>query len=468
MKRWIIILIVGVVVVAAAVGVISSRRAQSQASLEGLQTVEAATGPLTALVGATGSVRANQSATLVFQTSGTVDRVRVAVGDPVRRGQELVTLAASSLPQQVILAQADLVEAQRALDNLIHSDLAAAQAQLAVAQARDEVHDAEYNRTVNQQGNRGTAETINIARARLLLAQQRFDQARDIYDRFSAADASDPNRAGALSGYGSARDALRTAERTLNWYLAGPNEIDQLLFDANVAIAHAHLDDAERELERLQNGPDPADVAAAEARVSAAQASIDLGRIIAPFAGTVTDVDVAPGDVVTPGSVAISLADLNRLLVEVEVSEVDIDRIEAGQPVYLTFDAIPGRTYQGEATEIGLAGVAVQGVVNFEVTVEILDADEAIRPGMTAAVNIVVEQIENVLLVPNRAVRVQDGERVVYVSRAGQLEVVPVVLGASSDTDSEVIGGELQVGDLIVLNPPLEFEQGGPGSFFGQ
>jgi HlyD family secretion protein len=152
----------------------------------------------------------------------------------------------------------------------------------------------------------------------------------------------------------------------------------------------------------------------------------------------------------------------------VEVSEVDIDRIEAGQPVYLTFDAIPGRTYQGEATEIGLAGVAVQGVVNFEVTVEILDADEAIRPGMTAAVNIVVEQIENVLLVPNRAVRVQDGERVVYVSRAGQLEVVPVVLGASSDTDSEVIGGELQVGDLIVLNPPLEFEQGGPGSFFGQ
>jgi len=91
-----------------------------------------------------------------------------------------------------------------------------------------------------------------------------------------------------------------------------------------------------------------------------------------------------------------------------------------------------------------------------------------VRPGMTAAVNIVVEQIEDVLLVPNRAVRVRDGERIVYVLRGGQLEVVPVVLGASSDTDSQVLESDLRVGDLIVLNPPLELEQPGPGSFMGQ
>ncbi len=468
MKRWITLLIIGVVVVAAAVGVVLSRRAQQQASTEGLQTVEAATGPLTALVGATGAVRANQSATLVFQTSGIVDRVRVAVGDRARRGEELVTLAASSLPQQVILAQADLVEAQRALDNLLHSDLTAAQAQLAVAQARDEVHDAEYNRTVNQQGNRGSAETINIAEARVLLAQQRLDQARDIYDRFSGADASDPNRAYALTAYGAARDALRSEQRTYNWYLAAPNEIDQLLFDANVAIAHAHLDDAQRELERLQNGPDPADLAAAQARVDAAQAAIDLAHLTAPFPGTITRVDVMPGDLVSVGTVAMTLDDLSRLLVDVEVSEVDINRVAAGQPVSLTFDGIPGRTYTGQVTEVGLTGTLAQGIVNFQVTVEILDADESVRPGMTAAVNIVVEQIEDVLLVPNRAVRVQDGQRIVYVLRNSQSVAVPIVLGASSDAESQVVEGDLAVGDLIVLNPPLELEQGGPGSFFGQ
>jgi HlyD family secretion protein len=87
---------------------------------------------------------------------------------------------------------------------------------------------------------------------------------------------------------------------------------------------------------------------------------------------------------------------------------------------------------------------------------------------MTAAVNIVVEQIEDVLLVPNRAVRVQDGQRVVYILRAGQPVAIPIALGASSDMESQVLEGDLAVGDQIVLNPPLEFEQGGPGSFFGR
>jgi HlyD family secretion protein len=73
---------------------------------------------------------------------------------------------------------------------------------------------------------------------------------------------------------------------------------------------------------------------------------------------------------------------------------------------------------------------------------------------LTAAVNIVVSEVENALLVPNRAVRVQDGDRIVYVLRDGMLETVNIELGASSDLFSEVIGGELQEGDAIVLNPP--------------
>lgn len=465
MKRWIPILLVVVIVAAGIFGAVSLRRSGAENVISGLQTVEATTGPLTALVGATGTVRANQSAFLVFQTTGIVEGVPVAVGDRVRDGQVLAELESSSLPQQLILAQADLVGAQRALDDLLRSGLAAARAQLALAEAQDALHDAEYNRTVNQHGNRGSAETVDMAEARVVLARQRADQARDIYNMFSGVDESDPNRAYALTVYAQARDELRAAERSLNWYLGSPTDIDQALFDANVAVAQARLDDAQREWDRLQGGPDPADIRAAQARVDAAQASIDLARITAPFAGTITEVNVIPGDVVAGGTVAFGLADLSRLLVDVQVSEVDINRVAAGQAVSLTFDAVPSRTYQGEVIEVGLAGMTVQGVVNFEVTVAILDADESVRPGMTAAVNIVVEQIEDILLVPNRAVRVQDGERIVYVVRGEGLEAVPVVLGASSDTDSQVVEGDLQVGDLIVLNPPLELEQPGPGSF---
>ena len=112
-----------------------------------------------------------------------------------------------------------------------------------------------------------------------------------------------------------------------------------------------------------------------------------------------------------------------------------------------------------------MVGTSTQGVVDFTVTVELMDADDAVKPGMTAAVNIVVEQLKNVLLVPNRAVRVQEGKRVVYILRDGALEPVSITLGASSDTDSEVVSGDLKVGDQIVLNPPVVFDQSGPPPF---
>jgi HlyD family secretion protein len=97
--------------------------------------------------------------------------------------------------------------------------------------------------------------------------------------------------------------------------------------------------------------------------------------------------------------------------------------------------------------------------------VELTDPDEDVRPGMTAAVNIVVEQLDDVLLVPNRAVRVVDGERVVYILQNGELALVTVTLGASSGTESEVTGGGLRAGDLIVLNPPQVFDTMGPPPF---
>jgi len=99
------------------------------------------------------------------------------------------------------------------------------------------------------------------------------------------------------------------------------------------------------------------------------------------------------------------------------------------------------------------------------VTVEILDADEDVKPGMTSAVNIVINQLEETLLVPNRAVRVVEGQRVVYILKKDKtLESLNVTLGASSNTYSEVVGGDLKAGDQIVLNPPsMFFENGGFG-----
>jgi HlyD family secretion protein len=467
-KRWIIIVIAVVAIVAVGVGVRGAGAAR-RTGLEGLQTAAVIRGPLTATVGATGTVHANQLAVLTFETTGTVERVLVATGAIVPAGKHLAELSQSSLPAQIILAEADLVAAQRSLDDLLHSQLALAQAQLALANARDALKDAQRDLIVNQEGNRGTSDTVKGARARLAVARERMENAESVYDHSRGDLADGGPKANAYLAFINARNAYNTALASYNWYTGHPTEIQQAQLDADAALAQAQVDDAQREYDRLKDGPDPRDVAAAEARVAAAQATLNSAWVSAPFAGTITRVDIKPGDLVNPGSVAFELADLRHLLVDVDISEVDINRVQVGQAVSLTFDAILDRTYTGHVTEVGLVGASVQGVVNFRVTVELDDADASVRPGLTAAVNLVVQEIEDVLLVPNRAVRVRDGDRVVYVLREGLPQAVPIRLGVSSETDSQVLEGDLQEGDLIVLNPPVEMPEFGsppPGSSF--
>jgi multidrug efflux pump subunit AcrA (membrane-fusion protein) len=107
----------------------------------------------------------------------------------------------------------------------------------------------------------------------------------------------------------------------------------------------------------------------------------------------------------------------------------------------------------------------VAGVVNFTVTIEITNPDDQVKPGMTSAVNIITSQIKDILLVPNRAIRQVNNNRVVYILKNGQATAVVVELGATSDTQSQIVKGDLKVGDLIILNPPsslLQAPSGGP------
>jgi HlyD family secretion protein len=450
MKRWWILALVLVVIVAGFFGIRAYRRGQAGAANTTLQTEPIQRAELTASVGATGTVRSNQSVLLVFETNGTVEFVHRGLGAKVSAGEVLASLQKTSLSAQIILAEADRVNAQRALDDLLASDRARAAAQLALAQAQDALDKAQYTLTVRQAGNRASQDTIRGAEANLTLANEEVRRAEDLYSLASG----EAGKALALSNLTAARQKRDSIQRQLNWYLGKPDDIEQALLEADVAVAEARVQDAEREWERVKDGPTEEDIRAAQARLDAAEATLELAQITAPFSGTITAIEVMAGDQVAPGTLAFRLDDLSTLLVDVELSEVDINRVEIGQPVALNFDAVLDREYSGEVTEIGQVGNPAQGVVNFPVTVKLKDADEAIKPGMTAAVNIVVEQIENALQVPNRAVRVINGQRVVYIMKSGQPTPVEVQLGASSDLYSEVVDGGIKEGDLVVLNPP--------------
>lgn len=464
MKRWVLATVIVVALVLGGLGTAALIRSRQASSLTEFQTVKAARGSLTATVGATGSVRASQSASLAFDTTGVVESLTASVGDQIAEGSVLASLEEESLSAQVILARADLISAQNALDELY--DLAqkiSAKSKLDLENARDELQAAEFNWMwmIEGPGANSLELALEAAEASVAVAQDRVKAARSVFNRVKGRSEDDAFRAQALLSLTNAKQQRDDALRELEWQNNLSDEQQRAVLDAELAFARARFEEAESEWERVKDGPDPKDIAAAQARIDAARATLGTATITAPFAGMVTYLDVQVRDLVSPGVPVIGLADFSKMLVEVEVSEVDINRLTVGQPVTLTLDAVPDRSYTGEVTEIGQIGTVVQGVVNFQVTVHITDPDTAIKPGMTAAVNVVVNQIDDVLLVPNRAVRVRDGERVVYVLRGDTPERVPVELGASSDIYSEVTGGGLEVGDLVILNPPLDLEHPG-------
>jgi HlyD family secretion protein len=451
MRKIITILIIVAILAAGGYGVYLWRQRQLAAQTSSLETTPAARGSLTATIGATGQVRSKQEASLVWKTSGTVQDVYVKIGDSVKTGDKLAELEQTSLPQAIILAQADLESANKALDDLYtNAEIAKVQALTSIATYAKNVKSAQYqldNFTIPE--NQAGLDTLEA----LDLMKQKLDEATAAFEPYKFLASGDKTR-------DEFKEKLDLAQSDYNAV------VKRLDYENALEVAKANLNKARKDYKKWENGPSADEIAATKARIAAAQATISQAWIEAPFNSTVSLAIPQPGDLVTPNSTAFRVDDLSSLFVDLAVSEVDINQIEAGQPVSLTFDAVRGGIYRGEVVSVDRVGTSNQGVVEFIVTVRLTDADEQVKPGMTAAVNVVVSQLEDVLLAPNRAVRFKDGKQVVYILQNNQIVPVNIKLGATAETTSQVLEGDLKVGDLIILNPPTQFEPGGgpPGA----
>ena len=296
-------------------------------------------------------------------------------------------------------ANLELINAQQALDALYdNNEIDQANALKDAATAYDALRNAEYNAyNFSVPSNQEDLEILEGADAmRLILAE-----ARNIYEPYKGSSSEYtyidcdninavkqfPNLCGSTNKY-DVEDQLEDAEADFK------TAVDRIINSSDVILAEENLGKALERYDTLLQGPDPDDVAAAEARVKAAEATLNLTTIEAPFDGTITDVAAKSGDQVSAGTAAFRLDDLSRLLVDVEVSEVDINQVEVGQEVDLTFDGIFGKEYRGEVVEVALVGTDAQGAVNFIVTVELVDADEDVLSGMTDCSKYRCEPIE--------------------------------------------------------------------------
>ena len=231
------------------------------------------------------------------------------------------------------------------------------------------------------------------------------------------------------------------------------------------AISRDAFDSAKSTYEQAQAQItfDEATIQQRQAALDAAQVNLDYADIVSPVDGTVVSRNVTMGQTVaasfqTPTLFLIA-TDLTKMVVDTNVSESDIGGIKVGNKATFTVDAFPKRTFEGTVSQVRQSPQTVQNVVTYDVVVSVDNSDLALMPGMTAASRIVVDQRNDVIRVPNQALRYkprglagmdEPGQAQVRVLRSEQPVSVPVVLGLEDDNFTEIVSGEVKPGDLVI------------------
>ena len=176
---------------------------------------------------------------------------------------------------------------------------------------------------------------------------------------------------------------------------------------------------------------------------------LDALVVKSPIGGIFTTLQVIESDKVNNGTKLGTVVNYNRVLVNITVDELDVVKAVVGQQALVTIDALPDRTFQAEVTEISTEGTQNQGVANFKVSLEVKDP-KGLRGGMTAQVDIAIEDRKGVLLVPSEAVVGKGNQRNVRVMGSdGTLEIRRVTVGLVGESQTEIVKG-LTEGETIV------------------
>jgi multidrug resistance efflux pump len=272
----------------------------------------------------------------------------------------------------------------------------AAQAHQAMIIAKQEVEDAEEY-LVNLQ-NPAPKVDIDQAKANLLLAQIRLDDAREDFEPYEKKPESNKVRAAMFSKLVEAEKIYDGAVRLLNNLSGDASELDIAEAEADLLLAQEELAVAERDYDIYKNGPDPDDVKLAEERVENAKVQLNAAvkvlddlQLNSPFDGTVNELYVKENEWIAPGQQVLLLADLENLRVETtDLNEIDVAQIEIGDKAIVTFDALPDVVVEGEVTRVAQKAAEGSGV-NYTVVILLDEIPEKLRWGMTAFVDIEVE-----------------------------------------------------------------------------
>jgi HlyD family secretion protein len=356
-------------------------------------TVLVRRGTITATVETTGKVRSARQVELSLPFGGRVKRVAVSVGDKVEAGQLLLEVEAPDAERQVREAELNLEIRQLQMDK---ARAGASPEEIEIAQA-------------------------NLRKAALAkqVAQAAYDEIAASYEKRENAEASP--------------EALALQQATIDYQIAQRNH------------------------ERLVNGPPTDELSASEKQLESAQLALERAqaqleemRLITPLAGTVVRVEASEGEMVSAYRPVVVIADLTSLQIIAEVDEIDVAEVAPGQEVTIRLDAYPGQTLPGTIVSLAPAASPERGSTVYEAVVEFDAEGLALRLGMGANLKIITLEKEGVLLVPNRATQPVGRRRLVKVVDGRSIREVEVVTGLSNESETEIVQG-LAEGQKILI-----------------
>ena len=395
MEKWLILIVAICLVGAVFTGCASSENDVQEAA-------EVTRGDLVISASVSGNLEMPRKTDLSFGATGMVAEILVNEGDSVVKGQTLARLDARSLELNVETAQA----------------------RCKTAQAEYEMAEYKLMQTIYPKYTKTYATDMPGVALALDEAQDNLAEAKELLEQGKT---------------GEAQALLELVEESLHKA--------QKKSQARVWVLPLSVKLVELQADQAKAALDAAKLELAKAKLELAKA-----RIIAPFDGIVTGIDMKEGERISAAIAVVSLVDPTSIKMDGVIDEMDVSKVKLGQEAIITLDALPDKEVKGRVTFISQAGTVQAGVVSYKTTVTLQNPDEELRDGMSATAEIVIERHENVLLIPNRTIQGTWDNLWVEVVVGEQTEQRQITLGLSDGVNTEVLSG-LEEGEEVVLPP---------------
>ena len=404
---WLLPVAIAGIVAIGAIATFSLTQNQQKQNISDL-TVAVESKSLNLRIRASGIVQPIETVNLSPKVAGQLAELFVAQGDRITKGQIIAKMDSRSIQTQIAQAQANLANAQANLEKL---KTGSRLEEIAAAKAR-----------------------LESAKARANLSRTRLERNKDL-----------------------ANQGVITRDR-----------LDELFADQKATTANVL--EQQRQLEQLQNGTRPEDIAQAIAQVQEAKARLDAVKvqlddtiIRSPFNGIITQKFSNVGAFVTPttsasavgsGSSTSIVSAASGLEILAKVPEVDIAKIEIGQKVEIVADAFPDQTFTGEVRLIAPEAVIEQNVTSFQVRVRLTSGLQELKSGMNTNLIFVGSKINNALIVPTVAIATEKGQPGLYIPDQNQKpKFQPITIGTTIDNQTQILSG-VNSGDLVFIKLP--------------